>query len=226
MGSPDIGNAGKGYGDMMVVFDVDGTLFDTKEEIIRSLDIVLERYGIKKISPEEADLFIGPPITVSLPRYRGIGLQQAADITREFREIYKGHVAGSPPYAGARDVLERLRAAGIRIGIATNKPSSQVDVMIGTYGLEDHFDVIKTKEDQDRSKADLLAEIKKEFPDEDRYLMVGDTMGDLEAAEEAGFGFIEAMYGYGAFPGPNRYRIREIKDIWAILELSDIISDR
>ena len=48
MGSPDIGNAGKGYGDMMVVFDVDGTLFDTKEEIIRSLDIVLERYGIKK----------------------------------------------------------------------------------------------------------------------------------------------------------------------------------
>lgn len=204
---------------MLIVFDVDGTLFDTKKEIVSSLNVVLERHGIKEISADEADLFIGPPITVSLPRYRDMSLGQAADITREFRELYKGHVSESTPYAGTKEVLEGLKAAAVHIGIATNKPSLQVDAMIRAHGLEDHLDVIKTKDDPDRSKADLLAEIKREFPDEDRYFMVGDTMGDLEASGEAGFEFIEAMYGYGTFPRLNGYKIGQIKDIWDILDI-------
>lgn len=204
---------------MVVAFDVDGTLFDTKREIISALNTVLKKNGVQEITKEEENTFIGPSFDVTLPIYRYLTYEEVNKVKSEFRLEYQKHVSDSKPYPGLEDVLKSLKNNGIHLCIATNKPVSQVKNLLDHYNLFPYFKIIKAKDDFDKPKAEMLKEIRAEITGEKFYYMVGDTIGDLEAAMKAGYQFIEAAYGYGEFEVKNEYQINIVTDMLRICDI-------
>lgn len=186
----------------MIVFDVDGTLFDTAPGIIRALNEVLAAYGRKLIADNEGAGYIGPPICDSLERFCGMEHETALEATALYRKLYvEKYVVSSVLYEGMREVLDALHARGERVGIATMKTMPQIDKLLAVFDMAGDFAVVKAaREDGSLSKTEMLSQIRTEFPDESRYMMVGDTAGDYRAAVNAGFAFVFATYGYGERP--------------------------
>lgn len=203
---------------MVIAFDADGTLFDTKKEIIASVNKVLKAKSIPEIQAEEEDLFIGPSFGYSLPLYRSVSEEQAEEIIYEFREIYKDVILESLPYRGAEQVLWKLQQDGVHLVLATNKQIDQAEALLGKYKLKSFFEALYTRGTLKEKKSQMLHQIREKYAADDTFIMVGDTEGDLEAAVSEGFEFFEASYGYGAFKDENKYQLQDISDIFRILE--------
>jgi phosphoglycolate phosphatase len=202
---------------MVIAFDVDGTLFDTKKEIISALNVVLKRRGVEEVAKEEENKFVGPSFHDTLQIYRYLTYDDAGKITLEFREEYKKHISESKAFTGLEETMKILRKNKIHVCIATNKPNFQVKTLMAKNNLYQYIETVKSNDNTGKSKSEMLKEIKEEIPSEDFYYMVGDTMGDLQAANEAGYLFIEASYGYGEFKVKNQFKIENLMDIVSVL---------
>jgi len=84
--------------------------------------------------------------------------------------------------------------------------------------LLDFFVITKEEQYDGEKKSSTLARIKELYPTEEIYYMVGDTVGDLEAAIEAGYDFIEASFGYGEFKEKNEMAIMNMEDILVVMQ--------
>ena len=106
----------------IILFDLDGTLMNTKEGITRCAAYALEHYGIQE-EPDHLDFFIGPPLHVSFQEFYGFDREKAAEAARIYRERDKDSgVFECEPYVGISDVLRQLKEDGFQLGVATSKP--------------------------------------------------------------------------------------------------------
>lgn len=205
----------------LIVFDLDGTLFDTKRGIIAALNYVLQEYGISSIPTDQQDKYIGPPIKVSLMNYNGFSGEKSEEATNLYREVYvQRFISQSEPYPYLKETLSALRDLGFELGIATMKTQKQVDRLLDLFGLADSFGIIKTaREDGSLSKQQMLIDIREHYKSEIvDVVMVGDTQGDYEAAKNAKCDFIAADYGYGNINASlDTKRLNELKDIIKLL---------
>ena len=159
------------------IFDVDGTLVNTREGIVHTIQDVLGELGLSYNG--DLDLWIGPPIKKSFMDYPGM-----------------------------RETLDMLRRNGVRLAIATMKTGPQVDRLFSYFGIKDYFEEIKTaREDGSLSKAQMIAELM----DSDETYMIGDTISDQIATQEAECSFIGVTYGFGFKPG-ERYSFITVKE--------------
>ena len=197
-----------------IIFDIDGTIFDTKKGIIDCLNDVLECFGARKISNEKENNYIGPAVKDSLMKFNKFSERIADQATIMYREKYvSNYVLESMPYDGLLDLLNYLRHKGYQICIATMKTRTQVDKLLEIYHIKDFFDCIETASDQGGySKFDMLKKIKGKYPNNE-LLFVGDTKGDYLASKEAGIAFIYAEYGYGIVNGDNFIRIKQLENV-------------
>lgn len=183
----------------VVVFDVDGTLFDTKLGIIKALNEVLNNLGKESISKADEDKWIGPPVRNSFISFAGMNPQQAEEATKRYRQIYtEKYIAKSIMYDGMTEVLSKLRDSGYHLCIATMKTQGQMEQLLSLKNMTDTFELVQTAAlDGSKSKADMLDFIKRQYPSETQFYMIGDTMGDYEAARSSGYIFFAVSYGYG-----------------------------
>ena len=121
-----------------ILFDFDGTLFDTGEGILRSVQYALEGFGIHETDTARLRKFVGPPLLDS------------------FSELYECTL-----YPGIPELLEQLRAHGFRIAVATGKPTPMARSILQRFDLEQLFDcVIGCEYDGTRStKAEVVAAV-------------------------------------------------------------------
>lgn len=183
-----------------IIFDIDGTIFDTKPGIINALNYTLEQFGKERIAQDEEDKYIGPPVKKVLEDYQNFSEVDAIKGTALYRKVYvEKYVNNSTPYDKIKDVLEQFFRKKYIIGIATMKTGKQIDKLLDIFDYRKYFSVIETaREDGSWTKTQMLLEIKKKYNVfENELYMIGDTMGDFEAAKNAGFTFIAADYGYG-----------------------------
>ena len=126
----------------VILFDFDGTVYDTVEGITRSVQFALRRHGVEA-QLSELRCFAGPPLTDMFREKYGFDLAEAEQATRDFRERYVPiGVYESRPFPDIRGLAESLRAAGKRLGIATSKPQRLAETLLEKEGLRGYFDTV------------------------------------------------------------------------------------
>ena len=190
-----------------ILFDLDGTLTDSKEGILNCIHYALEKMDTP--APEESVLlkFIGPPLQDSFMRYCGFDEEQAAEAIRLFRERYvpigKFENAAAP---GMVEVCRRLQEQGYVLALASSKPEELCIPICEKFGFtESMAAVVGSPPGGDSGKADVIREAMCRLhlteTDKPSVLMVGDRKFDVLGASECGIDCVGVeFFGYAA-PG-------------------------
>lgn len=182
-----------------ILFDLDGTLTDSGEGIINCVIMVLEHYGCPIPSREELRVFVGPPLGESFVKH-GVPEDQADAAIALYRTRYVPIGAyENTPYDGIRDVLEKLKAAGHKLYVATSKPEGMSVKILEHFDLAKYFDRIcgATLDGSRSSKEAVIAYLLEQNGRTDNMVMVGDTKFDIIGAKEHGIPAIGVSWGYG-----------------------------
>lgn len=186
-----------------VIFDFDGTVADTGEGILRSLQYSFSAMG--REVPDMSDLkrFIGPPVYYSYTHFYGVSEDEVELYIKKYRERYKEKgIYECALYDGMRGLILELKSRGVKTGIASSKPEHLIYSVADFLGVTDLFDAVAgVKSDNSRhsTKKDIILEAmeKLEETDREKVLMVGDRCFDIEGARAAGVKSCGALWGYG-----------------------------
>jgi phosphoglycolate phosphatase len=184
-----------------ILVDLDGTLIDPKPGLIGSVQYALRKLGLAVPPAEELLWLIGPPFRVSFPKLFG-----RADLTEEaighYRESYvSGAMFDAIVYDGVADALDRLRAAGCRLFVATAKPHFYARPILEHFDLARRFAGIHGPEldGTNDHKHDLIAHIvAHEGVVPASAIMIGDREFDVTAAARNGIRAVGVTWGYGS----------------------------
>ena len=186
-----------------VLFDFDGTVFDSAEGITKSVQYALGKMGIEA---ELKDLmcFAGPPLDEMFSLRYGMSPEQAHRAVELYRERYTPiGWAECSPFPGMHELMGRLRKKGIKLAVATSKPRHFAQRILEKYDMQNDFDIICGSElDGPRGqKWEVIEYALSQFgiaPSE--AIMVGDRKYDVIGAKKCGVPCIGVRFGY-AEPG-------------------------
>lgn len=185
-----------------ILFDLDGTVSDSKPGIITCIKYALDGKGIKHPPAEIFDKMVGPPFRVSMKEFLGLDMPMIEQLITLYRGKYE--VDGWRDcrlYDGMTDVFAALKSAGKKLAIATSKPLKFTHLMIEGLGLSQYFDFVggASCDASAETKADVIELVLKNLKAEDRsrVLMLGDRLYDIEGAHACGLDCGAVMWGYG-----------------------------
>jgi phosphoglycolate phosphatase len=183
-----------------IVFDLDGTLIDSAEDIRAIANRLLEDEGKSPLSRAEVRSFIGNGVSVLVARMRAArGLPESIHerMLADFNLAYEAAVENTRPYPSVPEALARLQAEGHRLGLCTNKPVAPCRAVIDHVGLGHAFDVVIGGDSLPVLKPDP-APLHAAFAQlgEGPMLYVGDSETDAETARRAGVPFLLFTEGY------------------------------
>jgi len=189
-----------------VLIDLDGTLLDTAPEIAAAAADMLAELGLDPVAPERVRTFIGKGIPNLVRQTLHASLGRAADERREgsglesfFFHYEKRNGRTATAYAGVREGLTTLHAAGYLLGCVTNKTARFTHPLLEATGLAAFFSAIVSGDTVARKKPapdPLLAACERLGVGPDAALMVGDSTNDALAARAAGCAILLVPYGY------------------------------
>ncbi len=187
---------------LSILFDLDGTLTNNKEGIIRCVQFAMERLGVPLDRSDNLEWVIGPPLQASLARLLGPErkhqTQEALEIYRE-RYLEKG-MFENRVYEGIEDALIDLVEIA-DLYVATSKPKFFSEKILKHFSLDKYFLAIYgseldgTRTDKGQLIAFLLAE---EGIDPKTVLMIGDREHDMIGAERNRVTGVGAGWGFGS----------------------------
>lgn len=187
------------------VFDLDGTITDSCPGILNSIRYALKKRGISE--PEEGVLrsFIGPPLQQQFQRVFHLSEEEGAAMVSIYREYYgeKG-IFENRVYDGVPEMLRQLKAAGIKVLMATSKPEKYAGQIAEHFGFDQYFDFIGGAcMDGTRTVKHEVIEYVLETcgiseADRKNTVMIGDRRHDIEGAKQSGLHSLGVLYGYGS----------------------------
>ncbi|MGI6254344.1 MAG: HAD-IA family hydrolase [Acutalibacter sp.] len=186
------------------LFDLDGTVADNGEGILKSAQYALDFFGIHQEAEEKLRRFVGPPLDQSFRELYGFSQEQAWQAVEKYRERYavKG-VYENKLYPGIRELLEHLAGRG-RQCLATSKPEVFARKILEMQDVLPLFDVVVGAQlDGTRTdKAEVIREVLKQLgnPPLEQVVMIGDRKHDILGAKAVGVACIGVEYGF-APPG-------------------------
>lgn len=185
-----------------IIFDLDGTLLDTLDDLTDATNAALKKFGLKSRTRDEVCSFVGNGIAKLIERAvgeEGKEYQEAA--LAEFKSYYAAHCADkTAPYAGILTLLKTLQARGVKTAVVSNKVDFAVKSLAKTYfdGLllsavgENEAAGIRKKPAPDS----LLAVMKELSATADSTAYVGDSEVDIQTAKNAGVDCICVTWGF------------------------------
>jgi phosphoglycolate phosphatase len=193
----------------LVVFDWDGTLFDSTALITRCIQSACVDLGLPRPSDEQASYVIGMGLVEALQHAApGLPRERYPELGARYRHHYTARQHEIVFFDGTLAMLEALKARGHLLAVATGKSRSGLNDALNTSVLRGVFDATRTA-DETASKPDprMLFELMNDLVvGPERTLMIGDTTHDLQLALNAGVASIGVSYGahdhaaFDAFP--------------------------
>ena len=184
-----------------VLFDLDGTLTDSKEGIIRSVEYALLKMGETTAGRLDQHVIVGPPLVDTFTKTFGFSKEKARQTYAYFQERYS--TVGkfeNRPFDGIIAMLKRLQERGIRSFVATSKPQVHAEAICEKFGIMPYVEAIAGPDVGGvDSKADIIRRILKQIGpvQAGEVVMVGDRQFDVVGARETGLPVIVVGYGYG-----------------------------
>lgn len=200
---------------MLIVFDLDGTLVDSRRDLADSTNDVLESYGAAPLSLDQVTAMVGEGAKVLVERaLAASGLDPAEpDALRRFRDFYDRRLLNhTRPYDGIPDVVAALERDGHTLAVLTNKPQAPSERLLDAFGLALYFRHVvggDTALPRKPDPAGLLDLMRREDAPADATWLVGDSMIDVETARRAGVRLCVALYGFGQARGELVLRASE-----------------
>ena len=206
-----------------LIFDVDGTLFDSKRDIALAQLLTLKELGITNFTAEDIYPNIGKPMQETfeflLPPGLHTRIPEAALI---YRQHYLAHAFDTTRlFPGVADAIRQLSDRGLPLAVATTKSTQTTTMMLRHFGI-DHFFCQIQGTDQMPAKPDpfIINKILDEQGwDRSATVMVGDTDKDICAAKNASIHSCGVTYG--SF---TREKLTALDPTWIIDAFSDILS--
>lgn len=212
----------------LVVFDLDGTLVDSRLDLAESTNEMLSSYGADPLPVDRIAAMVGDGAKqLVLRALKSAGRRAETDeALQRFRAIYDRRLLNhTKPYEGIVDVVRRAgRIASL--GVLTNKPAAPTDRLLASFGLAPFFQWVIAGDSGVPRKPDptgLKQMMQNAGASNGETLLVGDSMIDVMTARSAGVQICVARYGFGQLRGELTLQSDELEaeapgDIGPIVE--------
>ena len=198
----------------LVLFDLDGVLLHSRENMRQAWEVVLQKTAVKRPF-EDYFALIGRPFK---------DIMAHLEVTHDVERIEKIYMTASFDFLsqatffpGVRETLVQLRDRGVKMGVVTSKDTARTKAVLTQ--LDIRFATVQSPNDRLRGKPapdHVLMAMAEAGEDPADTLLVGDMETDWQAARRAGVDYVHAGWGYGK-------PIESVHTLHSILELPDII---
>ncbi len=186
-----------------VIFDLDGTLLNTLEDIADAANRVLQKQGFPVHDSAAFRHFVGDGVRALITRILPEEKRHPATIhafVNEFRRIYSRHWdQKTKPYEGIADLLNQLTRKRIALAVLSNKPDDFTKKCVNKFFSQRHFEVVMGDQKDVQRKPDPQGALKisdaLNLPPE-QILYLGDSDVDMKTALSAGMFPVGALWGY------------------------------
>ncbi len=206
----------------LAVFDLDGTILDTLDDLADSVNVVLAASGYPVRTREEVRCFVGNGIRNLVRRALPEGVQDP-EIDRVFAqmlEYYGAHCSRkTAPYPGVPELLRKLRTAGMQTAVLSNKADAAVHALCDQY-FPDLFDLTMGEQPAYPRKPapdSLLALLEMLSADLEETVYIGDSEVDVQTARNAGIDGVFVDWGFR-----DRDTLREAGAEWIFSEAAEL----
>ncbi|HTQ58205.1 MAG TPA: HAD-IA family hydrolase [Bryobacteraceae bacterium] len=186
----------------LLIFDLDGTLIDSKLDLAHAANAARGHMGLPPIENERVYSYVGNGAPVLIRRVLGAEASEAQveEALEYFLEYYRDHMLDyTALYPGVREAIDRLRDAGVRMAVLTNKPVRISRAIVEGLGVAGHFQQIyggnsfEFKKPHPIGVETLMAEC---AVSRARTMMVGDSSVDIQTARNARVQSCGVTYGF------------------------------
>lgn len=182
-----------------ICFDLDGTLVDSKDTILKSTKKALDSLNIRyNFSDEVFSNMIGSHF-VDIFREFNIVVPDFEKFISIYKTLYFGYISDSKLYPGVETALRFIKNKNVKISLLTTKVQEQAEKIIGHFNLQLYFDYIMGRRDglAHKPSAEPLLFICDELGVRSHEtLIVGDTELDIRCGKDAGAKTCGVLYGY------------------------------
>lgn len=184
-----------------VIFDLDGTLLNTLEDLRDSTNAALRAFGLPERTTDEVRRFVGNGVRLLMIRATPGGEEnpQFEEILAYFRRHYAEHCFDQTrPYDGILPMLDRLQESGIGLAVVSNKFDAAVRELCRRYFPDQIAIAIGEREGIRKKPApdSVLQAMRELHADPSESLYVGDSEVDIETARNAGIPCVSVTWGF------------------------------
>lgn len=187
------------------LFDLDGTLVDTTEGVIKCIDHALKHFGIRIEDTVPFGYYMGPPLFESFTKFAGLSEQDARTAIEIYRERYDtlGKKECFVP-DGIEEILQGLCGQGKQLAVSTSKLETAAVEVLERFGLVKYFATVSGSDPEEKvsSKEAVIEQALDRLgvTDKSRVLMIGDRKYDILGAKKCGIRSL-GLYAGAAEPG-------------------------
>lgn len=185
-----------------ILFDLDGTIINSFLGITRCVQYALRSKGIDVENLKDLEEYIAPPLKQTFQKNYDFSDEETIDLIRKYRERFD--VTGifeNELYPGVEQTLLHLKECGYPLVLASSKPETACERILEKYGLLSCFDEVvgATLDGRISTKEQVLKEVFQRIGSNDPkdYVLIGDTIYDVEGANKVGMDCIGVSYGFG-----------------------------
>lgn len=184
-----------------IVFDLDGTLLDTLDDLRSSVNFALQSFGLNTRTREEVRSFIGNGIKKLMERAKGDCDADTDALLDVFKRHYAKHCKDeTKPYDGVLETLSCLKERGIKLAVVSNKADFAVKLLADEY-FKAYIDVAVGENEsagvRKKPAPDALLSVMQQLgADKTTTAYVGDSEVDIQTAQNAGVDCISVTWGF------------------------------
>lgn len=182
-----------------VIFDLDGTILDTIEDLCDSVNFALSKYDLPSISLSQAKSYIGSGVGMLVKRSIGFEHPEFDNILKSFKERYAKILDNkTKPFDGVYDIFKYCKVSGIKMAIVSNKIQSALDKLCDKF-FSEYVDIVIGECDNLRRKPypdSILKACELLKVDSKHILYVGDSEVDIKTVENVGCDGAYVSYGF------------------------------
>ena len=213
----------------LAIFDFDGTLFDSIDDVVISFNKVLKEFDFPTLTREEYIPCLGGNIDEIVSKVLGVNStpQNIETVKKNYLELYNSSKKENTlPFPHSGEVLKNLQDKGILLAINSNRLNYSLNELVEKYYSDIGFVLIEGHKIDFPCKPDPLGVnniLEKANVSSDDAFYIGDSITDIKTAENANVDCIIVKWGYGDETAFNHeYPLKVINDFSQLYGLFDI----